>query len=234
VVVNPGFNLFAEVGSFALALFTSLLEMMPHVRRDMKTYIRAFPTAATRRPIQEILLQTIAHSRPKLRARTAQRTAERVTRISIIALRVAPHKRLALLISARAMSARTLEPTPAALSIRRRSITRARRRIARTLLLRIAISSTGTTYRRRGSQLTVATALLIAVVTYGIILELACRWIAARIVTTGARAAAIAFFAWFHDAVPALLARDECDVLVVAEAGGADAVAADGGADVAD
>ena len=85
---------------------------------EATTYILALTAACARRSIQEVLLQSIANSASKLRASTAQHAITVVASICIVALSIATHDGLALLIPRGALSTSTLQAATAVSSVR--------------------------------------------------------------------------------------------------------------------
>ena len=151
-------------------------------------------------------------------------------------MRVTPHQRATLLVSARALARRALQPIPSTtrLPIFCRLVSRTGGIGSRAPLFRVAFARGGAADCVCGGELAVGAALLVAVIAHSAIAEGARRRVATGVVPTARLAPAIALLAWFYDAITALLARDEIDVTVVAEAVCADRIAPNGGADVAD
>ena len=149
------------------------------------TYIRAFASATAGGAVQEILLHGVTNPLPKLRTRTAQRTILAVARICVVVTRVASHERLALLVPARALSARALQAVSgiaARLPVWRGRVDRAGGILARAGLLRIALASAGSANHARRGELTVFAAVLVRVIADGRAFELASRGIAAGVI----------------------------------------------------
>jgi len=214
VVVDPGLDLTAYCGAFALSILTA-------------------PTTATRSSVQEVLLQPIAHSSPELWARTADRATRTITSVRIVALRIASHHSLTLLISARALSRSTLHSVPTALTLWRRDIYRTCRRSTRAHFLRITRSSAGAADSSVSSELAVAAAVFVRIIADSVGGELAGGRLTAIVVAASFWTTAIAFLAGLDNAVTALLSTDGSDLLVIRETLCLDGVAADGAADVA-
>lgn len=180
------------------------------------------------------MLQPIAHTPPKLGTRAAKTASVAIARIGIITASVAAHDSLALLVSGCTLPARARQAITAIAAIRRSDITGACWRASSADFLWVTIASRSTADGSVGSELAIFAAVLVAIVADGVVLELACRGIAATVIATSRFTTAVAILAFFDNAVAALLARDGGDALVGGEALCVDAVAAHGSADVAD
>lgn len=179
-------------------------------------------------------MKAVAHSPPKLRARTAKTAREAVARIGIIAAGVAAHDGLALLVSARALSTCALEAIATPLSVWCSHVGGASRSVARAGLLGITLASAGTADSACRGKLALTAAVLVGIVADCTGLELAGRSIATRIVAAAFCATTVALFAFFDNAIAALLSTDGGDALVCAETLCVDAVPSHGSTDVAD
>ena len=202
--------------------------------KEKNTNIRARPPTPTTRAIQEILLHTIALPGPELGRGTREHAILAIASIGIIVGRIRAHERLALQIPRRALAARARQATGTALAVGRRHIRRAGGIGAGAGLLGIAAAGAGAADGAGGGEVAAAAAVFVGVVADGAGVELARRRVAALVGAAAGGPAAVAVFAFLHDAVAALVARDGGDALVVGEAGRLDAVAQQGRADVAD
>lgn len=191
------------------------------------------PTGAGR-PVEKVLLQAVADAAAKLGAAAGERAAPRVAGISLVALGVGAHEGAALLVAAGALPAGALQTIATAGAGLLPLVLGAIRRVAGTRLLGIASALAGAADGRVGGELALAAAVFVGVVADGVVLEAAGGGVAAGVVATLGLAAAVAVLALFDDAVAADGLADGGDAAVVCEARGLDAVAQQGGADVAD
>jgi len=182
-------------------------------------------TTRTDRAIEEILLQTVAHTSPKLRATTRERAAAAIARIRLVSLRIAPHQRLALLISTRTLAARALQSATTALARLLPLVLGTVRTRAITCLLGIAGALGRAADGGAGCELAALAAVLVGVVADGVVFEFACAGVATRVVAALVGAAAVTVFAIFYDAVAAYGVADGRDAAVVGETSGCDRVA---------
>lgn len=118
-------------------------------------------------------------------------------------MRVATHDRLALLVAGCTLSAGTLQAVATVLAIRLRLVVWTVRRITGTFFLGITGARARTANGLCGGELAVLAAVLIGIVADGIVDEFAGLWIAAAVASTACRAAAVALFVTFDDAVAA-------------------------------
>ena len=98
----------------------------------------------------------------------------------------------------------------------------------------VADTGASATYGVIACELAVFATIIVGVVAYGVVLELACCRVTALVISASGCAAAIAVFALFNDTVATLLAGDCSDALVVCQACCLHAVTANGRANVAD
>ena len=203
-------------------------------RKKRKTHIRARSPTPTARPVQEILLHAIALARPKLGRGTGQHAILAIASIGIIVGRVGTHEGLALQIPRGALAAGARQAVGTALAVRRRHVGRAGGVGSGAGLLGIAAAGAGAADGAGGGEAAAAAAVFVGVVADGAGVEFARAGVAAPVGAAAGGAAAVAVFAFLHDAVAALVARDGGDALVVGEARRLDAVAQERRADVAD
>ena len=139
-----------------------------------------------------------------------------------------------MLVAAGALSGSTLQSTTTALAgffpfvfwtVGARAVTRF---LGITRALRRATDSGG------GRELAVLAAVLVRIVTDGVVLKLARRCVRAAVLSTLRSAAAVAILAFLDDAVAADGVADGGDTAVVGQAGGSNTVALQGGADITD
>ena len=97
----------------------------------------------------------------------------------------------------------------------------------------VADAGASATYGVVCCELAVFATVIVGVVTYGVVLELACCRVTALVISASGCATAIAVFALFNDAVATLLAGDCSDAFIVCQACCLDAVTANGRANVA-
>lgn len=130
VAVDPGFDFFADRAVLALAVL-------------------AGTSASTRGTVQEILLQAVACSSAEFRTRATELAVAVVAGIGIVALRVAAHDSLALLVSRRTLSTGAAESVATAFTVWLSLILRTVRAGSIARLLRVAGTDTWSTYGTR-------------------------------------------------------------------------------------
>lgn len=154
VVVDPGFDFAAGGGAGALALGKIVsagagagiwgLEQWKE-----NTYVGAVATAPARGAVEKVLLETVADSVSELRAGAADGAALAVASMRVVALCIAAHHGLALLVTARALSRGTFKSVAvaaAALAIRRGLVAWAIAIVAGADFFRVALTCAGATY----------------------------------------------------------------------------------------
>lgn len=196
VIVDPALNFFGDRGATTHSVGAC-----------------AAPSAGS--AIQEVLLQTIASVAREFRTGTAHHAVGVIARVCVVALRVAAHDCLALLVAGGALSAGTLQPIPAVLTIRLRLVLRAIRRVTGASLLGVAGAGARTTNSLSRGELAVLATVLIGVVADGVTDEFTGLGIATAVASTARRAAAVALLITFDDAVAASLARNSGNTAVV-------------------
>ena len=87
-----------------------------------RTYILTRATSTTRRPVEEILRHLVADARAKRRRGAAKTAALATACVGVVVGGVRAHDRLALLVTAVALPARTLQTAATALTIRSQDI----------------------------------------------------------------------------------------------------------------
>lgn len=179
----------------------------------------ATATAGTRRTIQEVLLQSIAHIASKLWTRAAEHAIAVVAGISVVALGIATHDCFALHISRRALPTSTAQPIAAVRAILLVLVFRAVRAASGTCLLGIALANASAADGVGRGKLAVSAAVLVGIIADGVVLESTSVGVTARILATASRTTAIALLVTFYDAVSAGLASDGSNVPVVSETG---------------
>lgn len=166
------------------------------------TYVLACAPSGAAGAVQEVLLQSIAPG-SKLWACTAQHAVAVVTSIRIVALSIAAHDGLALHVSARALTRRASESVATVGTIGLCLVFGAIRRGARASFLWIAGADRGAADGIGRGELAVAAAVLVGIVTDGIVDELARLWVAACVVFATRLATTVALLVAFDDAVTA-------------------------------
>lgn len=122
----------------------------------------------------------------------------------------------------------------AGLTVRRCRVWWTNGRVARADFLRVTRAGRRPTDLARRRKLAVVAAIFIGIVADGVILELACRRIAAGVAAAALGATTVAVFAVFDDTIATLVAGDSDDAFVRGQTCRVDGVAAEGRADVAD
>lgn len=173
MVVDPGFDFAAESAALALTLRTVSVEKSKSVKKWRKTYVVTVTATTTLGAIKEVLLQSIAHAVAKFWTRTADGTALAITSVGIIALGVATHDSFALLISACALTRRTLQPVTAALAIWGSLVCRTVARVTRADLLRVTAATACSADRALRRILALRAAVLVRIIADSSIFELA-------------------------------------------------------------
>jgi len=143
------------------------------------------------------------------------------------------HNALALLITAGALAAGALETVATASAVLSNHVGGAGSVVAAACLFGIAVSRTGATNGACGRELAVPATILVGFIAHGATCEFAGLCIATLILGTASFSPAVAIFAFFDNAVAALLLGQDRDALVARQATGVDAPPLEGGADVA-
>jgi hypothetical protein len=201
-----------------------------------RTYVGAFAASAAGGAVEEVLLHAETVVGAELGTGAGELAVVGVAGVGVVVGGEAAHQRLALQVATGALAAGAGEAVlgiAASLSVWLLGVGRTGGAVTGAALLGVARARAGSTDERARRELTTLTAGLVAVVADGVAAELARPGVAALVVAAGFIPATIAVFAFFDDAVAALLTRDERDALVDGETVGLDGVAADGGADVA-
>lgn len=143
MVIDPVTNFLSDIGSSTATVAT-------------------FTATSALRAIQEVLLQAVTDVGAKLRASTANDAGLLVAGVCIVGTRrVCSQSRLALLVSAGALSARALQSITAIGAIFGSLVSGAVRRITRAGLLGIAIASRFAANGTGGSKLAAATTIFV-------------------------------------------------------------------------
>lgn len=237
VVVDPGFDLAAGGGAFALALFEMLEdftdELMSGWREGTYCLSTSTPTS-TRGSRDEVLLQTITDITSEFRTCTSDETALAVTRICIVVLRVAAHDSLALLVATRALTTGALQAIATIGAIWLSLVCGAGRRGARAGFLGITLTRACTTDSTRRSELAVSAAVLVGVIADRARSKLASGRVAARIIFAAFCTSTVAIFTRFDNSITALPSRNRGDTFIVGQTFAVDRIAKHCTANVAD
>ena len=195
--------------------------------------VLAGAAAAALGAVEEVLLQAVADVGAELGRAAGDDARGGVAGVGVVALGVAAHDRLALLVSRRALAAGTLQAIAAVVSIRLCVVIRTVRCVAGALLFGIAGTRTCPADRLSRGELTVFAAILVGIIAHSVVLEPAGIWVTTAVGSTSLLTTAIALFVSFDNAVAACLTRDGGDTPIIGQTGRFDAVPAQRGTNVA-
>ena len=108
VAIDPGGDLLAHGTAFTLAL-QSVSASTIAKQQIIGTHIIAASTTCTSSTVQEVLLETIAYTSPKLGTCAAEHAVTVITSIRVVTLGITAHDSFALLVTRRALSACTAQ-----------------------------------------------------------------------------------------------------------------------------
>jgi hypothetical protein len=213
MAVDPALDFFSDGTVLALTLCVVSMSSMWLMYEE--TYVLAGTTTSTCGTIQEVLLQTIAHTSSKLWATAAEHAVAVVASVRVVALCIASHDCLALLVTRCTLATGACQPVTTTLAIGLGLVFWTVRTCSIACLLRVALASARATDSAGGCKLTVAAAVLVRVIANGSALEFARVWVTTLVVATSGCTATITLFIAFDNTIATCLPCNARDALVV-------------------
>jgi len=170
-------------------------------------------------------LQAVANTSAEFGAGAAELAVAVVASVCVVALGVAAHDGLALLVPGCTLATGTSKSITAAITIWLGLVFRTVGAGSAASLLGIAFANTGPTHSARGGELTVTAAVFVGVIADSVAPEFARSRVAATVATAACCSTTIALLIAFDDTVATGLTGDGADSPIVSEAAGFDTVA---------